>query len=278
MKHNNTILKWAKKIRAINFLGGKCSNCDCENVKILTFHHVNKEEKEHKICNLLYSSTWEDISEEIKKCILLCYNCHQELHYNETNDNSWRKENKKILIEYKGSLSCERCGYNKCVGSLDFHHPNNDKFFSLSNVGKKGLTLDTLTTKIIDEINKCELLCKNCHYIEHINKKDYFNNYHNEIMEKSIKYRNRKPNLDENIVLKYYMNENMRMIDICKELNLSKSTVSTILKRLENKGLLKKRKRIKKKCIVCGNNLSKRNKYDCCLKCKKEYNKNKMSS
>ena len=54
---------------------------------------------------------------------------------------------------------CAICGYNKCARSLDFHHvnPQNKKFnLSMANLHKK----DSL---VAEELNKCILVCRNCH-------------------------------------------------------------------------------------------------------------------
>lgn len=70
-----------------------------------------------------------------------------------------RRNNKKRLIEYKGG-KCERCGYNKSIPAVyDFHHLDpNTKDFGLSY---KGSTRSFDKLKI--EVDKCILLCKNCH-------------------------------------------------------------------------------------------------------------------
>ena len=72
-----------------------------------------------------------------------------------------RRKLKIKAIEYKGG-KCERCGLvdEPCV--YDFHHLNpNEKEFSF---GKRNLSFD----KIKDELDKCILLCANCHRKEHI--------------------------------------------------------------------------------------------------------------
>ena len=44
-----------------------------------------------------------------------------------------RRELKHKLVEYKGG-KCEKCGYNKCIGALEFHHINEDeKSFSFNH-------------------------------------------------------------------------------------------------------------------------------------------------
>jgi 5-methylcytosine-specific restriction endonuclease McrA len=75
--------------------------------------------------------------------------------------------NKDNLYELK-SNGCAICGYNKYNGSLDFHHVNQeDKSFFL---GVR--SMHRKDEEIIDEVNKCILLCSNCHReIHHIELK-----------------------------------------------------------------------------------------------------------
>jgi len=56
---------------------------------------------------------------------------------------------------------CIICGYKKYSGALDFHHINpKTKSFALS---AKGLCYSWTT--VMDEAQKCVLLCKNCHAV-----------------------------------------------------------------------------------------------------------------
>ena len=84
-------------------------------------------------------------------------------HRRETNKASVlkrRKENKRVLVEYKGG-ECQSCGYNKCIAALEFHHLDpSTKEFALT-----GNTFGLQRQK--DEADKCILLCANCHREEH---------------------------------------------------------------------------------------------------------------
>jgi hypothetical protein len=79
---NNRVVE--NKKRVINILGGKCKMCGYNKcINALECHHINPKEKDIDICKLL-SKTWgEKIEKEIKKCDLLCSNCHKEHHHNE---------------------------------------------------------------------------------------------------------------------------------------------------------------------------------------------------
>lgn len=69
-----------------------------------------------------------------------------------------RRKIKQKAIEYKGGC-CQRCGYNKCVGALEFHHlDSNKKDFSVSQRG-----YSTAWEKVKLELDKCILVCSNCH-------------------------------------------------------------------------------------------------------------------
>ena len=65
-------------------------------------------------------------------------------------------------MEYKGG-KCENCGYDRYIGALEFHHKDaSKKDFTLSET--KGYKFDQ---KIKDELDKCSLLCSNCHREKH---------------------------------------------------------------------------------------------------------------
>lgn len=67
---------------------------------------------------------------------------------------------KKLAVIYKGG-KCEICGYKKCIKALEFHHRDpNKKDFALSDYR---LYSKVLTDEIKHELDKCDLLCANCH-------------------------------------------------------------------------------------------------------------------
>ena len=71
----------AKKARAITIMGGMCSGCSSVVPdSLFEFHHWDPREKEFGISRDGLARPWEAIAAELKKCVMLCANCHRELH------------------------------------------------------------------------------------------------------------------------------------------------------------------------------------------------------
>ena len=67
---------------------------------------------------------------------------------------------------YKSSLKCIKCGFNH-IAALDFHHE--DPSTKEHNVNR--LISNKQFTKAYEEIQKCIVLCANCHRIHHYEEK-----------------------------------------------------------------------------------------------------------
>lgn len=75
----------ARKLRAISYKGGCCARCGgVFHTAAFDFHHLDPNEKEVDP-GLMMGATDEVLFKELDKCILLCSNCHRELHYEESN-------------------------------------------------------------------------------------------------------------------------------------------------------------------------------------------------
>ena len=77
-----------------------------------------------------------------------------------------QERNRQYAQNYKLSKGCSICGYNKCASALDFHHKG-DKEFSIAHMVNSNWSLK----KIIEEIDKCVILCANCHRELHVKEK-----------------------------------------------------------------------------------------------------------
>ena len=68
------------KKQAVEYKGGKCEICGYDkSISALDFHHIDPTEKEFEISRML-KGTFNTIKSELDKCMLLCANCHREIH------------------------------------------------------------------------------------------------------------------------------------------------------------------------------------------------------
>ena len=98
-----------------------------------------------------------------------------------------RNKLKEMLVDYKGG-KCEICGYDKCLGALDFHHLNpSEKDFTIGQYNKLSFN------ELKKEVDKCILVCANCHreihYNEVVEKRKELEIKENEIFSEIIKNR-----------------------------------------------------------------------------------------
>jgi len=77
------VSKRRKKLRemAREYKGNKCAICGYnKSSRALSFHHIDSRKKEFGLSARGLTRSWEKIKEEIDKCILICANCHMEVH------------------------------------------------------------------------------------------------------------------------------------------------------------------------------------------------------
>ena len=80
--NSQAVISWRKnkKINLVNYKGGKCQLCGYKKcVEALSFHHLNPLEKDFTISGKSWS--YQRLKNEVDKCILLCNNCHIEVHH-----------------------------------------------------------------------------------------------------------------------------------------------------------------------------------------------------
>jgi len=119
---------------------------------------IRKQEKEKLLA--------EGIDPDIKYCLICntpfkpkdknanqrqcCYNCMPE-------GTQLRRGDFLAKLKQSRGGKCERCGYDKCIQALEFHHIDpSQKEFTISNDHFKLI-------EAVEESKKCIIICSNCH-------------------------------------------------------------------------------------------------------------------
>lgn len=105
---------------------------------------------------------WRDANKEhVKEYKNNWYKDNNEKHKRDVKER--RRRTKEWLRNYKSKLSCIKCGENH-PACLDFHHIDpTQKDSQITNAISRGWSME----RLIKEIEKCEVLCANCHRKEH---------------------------------------------------------------------------------------------------------------
>lgn len=175
-----------------------CKRCDESDPACLDFHHREDEEKEMAVNKMVpYGYSREDIKAEVEKCDLICANCHQKNHHGQPANTEGSEEGSltfefeevdvsavdpgELLEEdqwpmtkeerlrawthaYKHERGCQQCGENDSI-CLQFHHTDE----KTKGVGQM-ITDCHPEEEVIAEVEKCEVLCVNCHRKVHYEK------------------------------------------------------------------------------------------------------------
>lgn len=68
------------KLKALEYKGGSCQSCEYNKcINALEFHHIDPSKKDFAISKT--AKAWEKMKTELGKCVLLCANCHREIHF-----------------------------------------------------------------------------------------------------------------------------------------------------------------------------------------------------
>lgn len=145
---------------------------DSEIAKIVGLHRTTIGKLKKK-----FSIKKEKEKEKQTNCKL----CKKEIKNNSRNRSRCSSCNTRIrrfrtkaaAVKYKGGC-CNRCGWIGPIAAFEFHHTNDDKEFGIGSAANKSWSV------IKKEVDKCELLCSNCHRIEHSKHDD-------ELFEEEVK-------------------------------------------------------------------------------------------
>ena len=123
----------------------------------------NQTKTADEMTNDSHSKSFHKKSSHCKTCAALYRKKRIEIFGYKPSKTSKQKQRQRILrnkiksIQYKGG-KCTKCGYNKSVYSLGFHHinPSQKEYDPASLMGYSW-------KNIVKELDKCILVCANCH-------------------------------------------------------------------------------------------------------------------
>ena len=97
------------KVALVEYKGGKCEICGYDKcIEALSFHHLDPNQKDFGVSNGNIKSL-ETLKREADKCILVCHNCHAELHAKQREEirleeERLREENLRLYEEKHGKM------------------------------------------------------------------------------------------------------------------------------------------------------------------------------
>ena len=80
----------------------KCVNCGFDHPDALDFHHVIKSPDNQSVNELIRRDAYKAAREEIKKCVVLCANCHRVHHADERLVKKQKRKRKKAKSKPPG--------------------------------------------------------------------------------------------------------------------------------------------------------------------------------
>jgi len=175
-------------IRNRNFIYNYKLNKECVDCKktfdpsVLQFDHLPQFTKIKGISKLVGQASIKQLEEEISKCEIVCVNCHRLRTFNRHKEKIKARtypKREKLQAYVDSTKFGKVCGDCKLTNlepcQLDYHHIDpSSKIKTIAALVQKQATL----RKIKKEIQKCELLCANCHALktsEELNYRKHIN-------------------------------------------------------------------------------------------------------
>ena len=78
---SEVVIRWRNRVKTklVEYKGEKCQCCGYNRcIRALEFHHLDPSQKDFTISGK--SKSFETLKKEADKCILVCSNCHKEIH------------------------------------------------------------------------------------------------------------------------------------------------------------------------------------------------------
>jgi hypothetical protein len=169
------------QIRNIGYLIGEEKERNTEHNGICKISGCNRKYYANGLCKIHYKRELRKVTKGLSKKICVIDGCTNRVNAKQMCSKHYcyakRYRNKIKAIRQRGSI-CERCGYNdtSCLNVFEFHHANDEE---------KDKQLSVLFclldwNKIQTELDKCVMLCANCH------RKVHANNFSSELLDRMM--------------------------------------------------------------------------------------------
>ena len=140
-----TVRYWLKKYNLKTKIKHSCYSYESDNIDT-----TKKKCPQCQEIKLINSENFY-IRKQSGKPHAWCKKCNDKIAYQR------QKEIKQKAVDYKGGKCCV-CGYNRYAGALEFHHLDaQTKDYNISDLKSYSMN------KIKSELDKCILVCRNCH-------------------------------------------------------------------------------------------------------------------
>ena len=139
----------------------ECDKCDyaTDNKQSYCAHRSHHKRKVACVASGWNKGLTAETDERVLKNTVAMKKTYQSPKSNSRQVMSWRKKTKQKLVEHIGGC-CKVCGYNKSIDALHFHHLDpNTKSFGISDYLKS----PSKNKDVYEEVEKCVILCANCH-------------------------------------------------------------------------------------------------------------------
>jgi hypothetical protein len=173
-KYITKIIKENKKLLLTRYMpGGRwiCKKCHKEFCCVqMAAHHPDQSKKRYVVARIVKSANIHRYFAELDKCEWFCRRCHNHkmsdpnLSYYETNKRNGRIKDRNVdLLLQNGVMPhCSDCGDFLKPKEWEWHHINsNTKVMEVSKL------MASSFVRLLSEIQKCKLLCANCHVLRH---------------------------------------------------------------------------------------------------------------
>lgn len=150
-----------------------CVDCGYSDIRAIDPDHVVGEKVDHLSRMIQLCASERRIRDELAKCEPRCARCHRKRTRGER-PSRWRLTGERIPPSWrrrlhtqdvnnviKVALGCSDCGWREDARGLDWDHVRGTKTASIAVMIANGASF----TDLLAEMEKCELVCANCHRI-----------------------------------------------------------------------------------------------------------------